>query len=79
MRLSKCDPDLIKIDVEGHEEEALSSLSRPPCRGCRARSSTNKDNQHTTSLRSLLRNYGYKVFAISKRLTRNALVETATG
>ena len=73
VRLSKCDPDLIKIDVEGHEKEALSSLL--PALRRLPRAIVYEDNQHTTSLRSLLRNFGYKVFAISKKMTHNALVE----
>jgi len=73
VRASKCDPDLIKIDVEGHEKDVLSSLL--PALRRLPRAIIYEDQRQTTSLRSLLRGFGYKVFAISKKLTRNVLVE----
>jgi len=46
----------------------LPALRRLP------RAIIHEDQRQTTSLRPLLRNFGYKVFPISKKLTRHLLV-----
>jgi FkbM family methyltransferase len=75
--LSTYEPNLIKIDVEGHELAVLSSLL--PALKRKPRAIVFEDQSGTPTLKKLFAAFGYRTLAIKKRLTGLDLVDRAHG